>query len=95
MKRYLLTSVIATVFLCAGHAGAKEVNLGMGKSFRQGDLTVTCCQFSNDTPLNSQRMPVLGLFKKKDASLKKQRISIKISNALKIVSTGKSVQHHL
>jgi hypothetical protein len=47
-----LMSVIAAVFFGAGHAGAKEVHLGMGETFRQGDLAVTCGQPSTDSPLS-------------------------------------------
>ena len=51
MNRYVLMSVIAAVLFCAVHAGAKEVNLGTGETFSQGDLTVTCGQLTTDTPL--------------------------------------------
>jgi hypothetical protein len=65
MNRYALMSVIAAVFFCSGHAGAKEVNLGTGETFRQGDLTVTCGQLSTDTSLALKDCQYWDNFKKK------------------------------
>lgn len=42
---------LALLLCLAGSAGAKEVNLDPGETFRQGDLTVTCGGAAADLPL--------------------------------------------
>jgi hypothetical protein len=49
MKKYLLMSFVAGVMFLVANAGAKEVNLDMGETYRHGDLTVTCGQSLNNT----------------------------------------------
>ncbi|HIJ79523.1 MAG: hypothetical protein OEY01_11970 [Desulfobulbaceae bacterium] len=51
MTRALLLGVIAVVIVGTGNAGAKEVRLAPGETYRQQDLTVTCGQSSTDMPL--------------------------------------------
>jgi len=50
MNRQALQALIVGAILLAGSAGAKEVNLGTGETYRQGDLTVTCGQSATDAP---------------------------------------------
>lgn len=54
-NRELVAAIVAGVILGAGTVAAKEVNLDLGESYSQGDLTVTCGQRSPereaDTPM--------------------------------------------
>ena len=49
MKRHVLMGLIAGMIFGAGNAGAKEVRLDMGETYRQGDLTVTCGESSGES----------------------------------------------
>ncbi len=52
MKKHVLIILIALVTFLAGNIAAKEINLDMGGSYSQGNLTVTCGQsLTDDTPL--------------------------------------------
>lgn len=46
MNRLTLIFFITGGMLLAADAGAKEINLNIGESYRQGDLTITCGQSS-------------------------------------------------
>lgn len=48
MKIHVLISLIAGMMFMAGHAGAKEISLEVGETYRHGDLTVTCSQQVTD-----------------------------------------------
>lgn len=51
MNRQVLMGLLVGMVLLAGNAGAKEVNLNPGETYRQGNLTVTCGQPAADIPL--------------------------------------------
>ncbi len=51
MYRLVLLFVITGLICWSGNIGAKEINLGAGEIYHQGDLTVTCGQSSTDQPL--------------------------------------------
>lgn len=51
MNRYRGLCLLAGVLFWTGNAGAVEVNLEVGESYRQGDLAITCGNASGGEPL--------------------------------------------
>ncbi len=51
MHREFMMITVAGVIAWSGTAEAKEVNLDLGESYSQGELTVTCGQRSAESPM--------------------------------------------
>ena len=65
MKRHVMIGFIAGILFLASNAVASEINLNLGETYSQGDLTVTCGKPTTATPLALKDCQYWNKFNKK------------------------------